>query len=265
MAECTSHCSSSGSAGSSGHHFVSAVRCPASHARLWFFTIVGLAADLWSKHWAFTNVDPDRGIVIVENLARFQRSLNTGALFGLGKGWTPVFVAASILALAFVMYLFVQSGRERWSLHIALGLVLAGALGNLHDRIFVIVDVIQYADRQGRERLLEPGLINEEKSNEKSLVLDNYPERSRRVFINRDQIVGTWKQGVVRDFVKMEPRIPLGGGRWKEIWPWVYNIADVLLVAGVAILMLNFWRERREMRSARAKQEAAGSAGKSGS
>ena len=69
---------------------------------------------------------------------------------------------------------------------------------------------------------------------------------------------------MVRDFVKMEPRIPLGGGRWKPIWPWVYNVADVLLVAGVAILLLNFWRERREMRAARAKQEAAASAGKSG-
>ncbi len=63
--------------------------------------------------------------------------------------------------------------------------------------------------------------------------------------------------------MKMEPRIPLGGGRWKDIWPWVYNIADVLLVAGVAILMLNFWKERREMRAAQEQQEAAASAAKS--
>ncbi|MDM8006830.1 MAG: signal peptidase II [Phycisphaerae bacterium] len=263
MAEQTSHRSSNGSADSSGHHFVSAIRSPASHARLWLVAIIGIVADLWSKHWAFTNVDPDKGIIIVKNLARFQRSLNTGALFGLGKGLTPIFVAASILALAFVLYLFVQSGRERWSLHIALGLVLAGALGNLHDRIFVIVDVVEHADRQGRPRPLEPGLINEAESNDKYLVIDNYPERSRQFSINRDQVIRTWRQGVVRDFVKMEPRIPLGGGRWKDIWPWVYNIADVLLVAGVAILMLNFWKERREMRAAQGQQEAAASAAKS--
>ncbi|HPD32221.1 MAG TPA: signal peptidase II [Phycisphaerae bacterium] len=264
MAERTSHCIPSGSAESSEQSFVSAIRSPASHVRLWLVAIIGLVVDLWTKHWAFSNVDPDTGIVIVRNLARFQRSLNTGALFGLGKGWTPVFVVASFLALAFVLYLFVQSGRERWSLHIALGLVLAGALGNLHDRIFVIVDVVQYADRQGRKREPEAGLINEAKSDDKYLVLENYPERSSRFLIERDRIIRTWRQGVVRDFVKMEPRIPLGGGRWKPIWPWVYNVADVLLVAGVAILLLNFWRERREMRAARAKQEAAASAGKSG-
>jgi len=232
-------------ASSDGRAVDSAFWSPAAHLRLWPIAVAGLVADLWSKHWAFTALDIEGGRPIIEHFARFQRSLNTGALFGLGKGWTPLFIAASVLALAFVMYLFAQSGRERWSLHVALGLVLAGALGNLHDRIFVIADVVEYTDKQGRVRPLECGIINEQQSTDKYLALGNYPEGKKLIFINRDQVIRRWQQGVVRDFIKMEPRIPLWGGRHIEVWPWVYNIADVLLVVGVAILLFNFWRERR--------------------
>ena len=55
-----------------------------SHLRLWLVAAVGLTADLWSKHWAFTELSPGRGEVVIPHLMRFQRSLNTGALFGLG-------------------------------------------------------------------------------------------------------------------------------------------------------------------------------------
>jgi lipoprotein signal peptidase len=85
------------------------------------------------------------------------------------------------------------------------------------------------------------------------------------IFINRDQVVRRWQQGVVRDFIKMEPRIPLGGGRHLEVWPWVYNIADVLLVVGVAILLFNFWRERRAAHALQRQQEAAAGTGKAAS
>ena len=59
------------------------------------------------------------------------------------------------------------------------------------------------------------------------------------------------RQGVVRDFIKVEPKF----GRF-ELWPWVFNVADALLVAGVALLLLNFWWERREARA-----HASGAAG----
>ncbi len=239
-----------------------ALRSTASHARLWLVAAFGLVADLWSKHWAFTHLDSGKGEVIVSHLARFQRSLNTGALFGLGKGWTPLFILASVLALGFVFYLFAHSGRERWSLHVALGLVLAGALGNLYDRAFEIADVVKYSGKTGGV-YIEAGLINEEESNEKYLVLGSYPEGKTRLHINRESVIDTWQQGVVRDFIKMEPQIPIGKDRRLDVWPWVFNIADVLLVVGVALLMLNFWKERRAARSG--KDAAESQADKSGS
>jgi lipoprotein signal peptidase len=62
-------------------------------------------------------------------------------------------------------------------------------------------------------------------------------------------------QGVVRDFIKMEPKITIGD-RSFAIWPWVFNIADVLLVTGVGLLLLNFWRERKAEKKAMAQAKA---------
>jgi lipoprotein signal peptidase len=45
---------------------------------------------------------------------------------------------------------------------------------------------------------------------------------------------------VVRDFIKFKPRI---AGR--DVWPWVFNVADVALSVGVGILLIHFWMERR--------------------
>lgn len=225
---------------------------PWSHFRLWPAAVLGLLADLWTKHWAFSRLSPSRdfsdSLEIIPHLMTFRRSLNTGALFGMGKGLVPLFIAASIVALAFVLYLFYHSGRDRRSLHVALGLVLAGALGNMYDRVFMVADVVHYTAPDGREY---------------SEAVKRLPELDRPGV----KMVGTWpkgehpwaiqdsmnprfhQQGVVRDFVKMEPSFTIAGHRI-DIWPWVFNIADVLLVVGVGLLMLNFWWERKAEKAA---------------
>src|SRR5262245_12801676 len=96
-----------------------------SHMRLWIATALGLLADLWTKQWAFSSLNPHDTYPVIKNLCSLQLSLNPGALFGIGAGMAPVFVGASVLALLFVLYLFANSGVSRWSMHIALGMVLA--------------------------------------------------------------------------------------------------------------------------------------------
>ena len=56
----------------------------------------------------------------------------------------------------------------------------------------------------------------------------------------RLEIVEYGPQPVVRDFIKFEVKI---AGR--EIYPWIFNVADAMLVVGVGILLMNFWRERK--------------------
>lgn len=217
-----------------------------SHLRLWLVAAVALVIDLATKHWAFTRLDPhpDRGMVVIPHVMKFQQSLNPGALFGLGKGWTPVFIAASVLALAFVLFLFIHSTRDRRSLHVALGLVLAGALGNLYDRSNVIADVVQFTTN-GRTATVVGTVVEE---TDKGVEVGDWPNGANARFIPADWEPVVRQQGVVRDFIKMEPQFQIAG-KTIHIWPWVFNVADMALVFGVAILMLNFWWERKEERT----------------
>ncbi len=224
----------------------------ACHLRLWSVALAGLALDLWSKEWAFSRLGPFEKLVVIPNLATLQRSLNTGALFGLGKGWTPVFIGASALALVFVLSLFIHSSRERRSLHVALALVLAGALGNLYDRAFQIADVVTYTNG-GEDRRIEGKVIEQ---NERLWIIGSWPEGSEFKKIPVAWNPRLRQQGVVRDFVKMEPRFHIGS-RVIDVWPWVFNVADVLLVVGVGLLMLNFWWDRRAERAARQQRDAS--------
>ena len=174
-----------------------------SHLRLWVIAAIGLVADLWSKHWAFSELPAGPGRVVIPHLVRLQRSLNTGALFGLGQGWTPLFIGASILALVFVVYLFVQSTRDRRSLHVALGLVLAGALGNLHDRAFEIATVFEIQHNAGVESVI--GMVVEQE--DPWVTIGSYPDGQMPRRFPAESVLSSRQQGVVRDFVKMEPRI----------------------------------------------------------
>lgn len=243
----------------------SAIRHVPSHLRLWMFAAAGLALDLWTKHLAFTRLSLDSNDpagVIIRNVMSFRRSLNPGALFGLGKGLVPIFIGASVLALAFVLYLFMHSTRHRRSLHIALGLVLAGALGNLHDRVFVVADVLKVEAVNGRT-FYHAGRITADDSPHnvyivEGLLGDADPAEIRRLHgmaerVPRASILDQRQQGVVRDFIRMEP-VVFG----YRIWPWVFNLADAWLVIGVGLLLLNFWWDRQaEKRAERAGKQAA--------
>lgn len=216
-----------------------------SHLRLWPVAVVGIAADLWTKAWAFETLQPSEARVLIKNLCSLQVSLNPGALFGFGAGLAPIFVGASVLALLFVLYLFANSTTSRWSMHIALGLVLAGAIGNLYDRA---TQAAYVAHIPGRGR--DIGVLVEE--TESRVILADFPEgASNRRAWPRPLGPRSGMQPVVRDFIKIEARV----GRF-SLWPWVFNIADALLVVGVVILLMNFWFERGHHRH-RHKEAAA--------
>jgi len=211
----------------------SALRHGPSHLRLWIAAIGGLVADLWTKQWAFDTLNFDETRPLISKIVTLQLSLNPGALFGIGAGWAPLFVGASVLALMFVLYLFAGSSPKRWTLHFALGFVLAGAVGNLYDRTTQTAYVVNDPQR-GRDI----GTLVEER--EKHVVLSDFgkPDSHRRMHIKPTD-TKSGPQPVVRDFIKIE----LAAGGY-SLWPWIFNIADALLVVGVGVLLINFWTEQ---------------------
>lgn len=227
-----------------------------SHLRLWPVAVVGLVLDLWTKHEAFTRLDPDpsRSLEVIPHLMSFQRSLNPGALFGMGKGLTPLFIGASILAVGFVVFLFIHSTRDRRTLHLALGLILGGALGNMYDRVFYVADVVTYSADNARMVLVRKVI---EEHEDGGLTVGSWPEGA-----SPHRIPGEWnprqhQQGVVRDFIRMEPRINIGS-RSIPIYPWVFNLADAWLVIGVGLLLLNFWWDRQAEKAAQGGSPGSG-------
>lgn len=224
-----------------------------SHVRLWLIAVSVLWLDLWSKDWVFSNLPADESRPFISGLIEFRRSLNDGAVFGSLTGRVGLFVAASVFALGFVLYFFASSARTHRGLHIALGLVLAGALGNLYDRALVKADILTYRPPTGQEityigRIVDrPGAEGSEAGT--VIRIGSWPEGANaRTF--RRSYASVRQQGVVRDFIKFVPKFPswvprVGGSNPSDMWPWVFNIADAALVCGVGALLCTSWLDRR--------------------
>jgi len=190
--------------------------------------IAGLAIDLISKHLAFAHIADQpvelrremvlslpasdinslvprhEAVTVIPKVLDLTLVLNPGAVFGIGAGKRWVFVIFTVLAAAFAGWMFARWTRPRdWLAHASLGLVLAGGIGNLYDRLV-------YA--------------------------------------------------CVRDFLHPLPGVHLPFGvAWPsgdtQVWPWVSNIADALLLVGIGVLLVKLWRagdppERAEKREA---------------
>jgi len=167
-----------------------------------FLATAGCAADLWTKHWAFSSLGMpayDNIHWIIEGFFGFETSINTGALFGIGKGGVAIFAVISGLAtLGIFLWLTIGgASRDRW-LSVTLGLILGGVLGNLYDRM------------------------------------------------------GLWGEQGVRDFILF---------RYKSFtWP-NFNIADMLLICGAAMMMWHAFRmEAIARQEEAAAEESAGNA-----
>src|SRR6478736_2970247 len=139
---------------------------------VWMFAIlavVGLATDLLSKYIVFAKLYPADGMSttttyeVIPNWFSLQTHysfeedkgdhlsflrtisgqrlpfVNKGALFGIANEegpWNSVFMAVSLLAACFIVFWVRRPhvATDRF-LCLALGLILAGTLGNLFDRI----------------------------------------------------------------------------------------------------------------------------------
>lgn len=135
-----------------------------------------LVLDLATKVIAAAVLQPGRPVPILGDYVRLVLVYNSGAAFGLFPGSRLAFIIFSLAAILLIFFLYLRlPGHTRLQL-VALGGLLGGALGNLHDRV---------------------------------------------------------RTGVVIDFIEV------GVGRFH--WP-VFNVADMAVTIGVALLLLGVAR-----------------------
>lgn len=74
------------------------------------------------------------GIPVIPGVFHLTRVNNSGAAFGILRDQTPALILVSALCIAFLVFTLFRSGSRDFAAT-AWALVLAGALGNLYDRL----------------------------------------------------------------------------------------------------------------------------------
>ncbi|HEX5407659.1 MAG TPA: signal peptidase II [Pseudonocardiaceae bacterium] len=111
-----------------------AVVPPRRIAVLVVVAVLALALDVLTKYLVVTHLEGGPTVTVVHGLLYLDVFRNSGAAFSTATGLTWVL---SLVAVAVVVAIIWMAPRLRsvgWA--IGVGLVLAGALGNLMDRIF---------------------------------------------------------------------------------------------------------------------------------
>jgi signal peptidase II len=98
--------------------------------------LAGAGLDLLTKHMAFEHIQPYQEVTVVDGFFSFGRTTNPGVVFGVGGGAKKVWLGVSVLAVPVILGIFFTVKNPRWILTIALGMILAGTLGNMYDRVF---------------------------------------------------------------------------------------------------------------------------------
>ena len=108
--------------------------------------IIGFAIDRTAKILTKLFVEPKGSITVLENIFSFTYVENTGAAHGILQGQRWLLIAATcIVCILIIWFLIKNYNRTTKLLRVASGLILAGAFGNLFDRVFYgyVIDMMQ--------------------------------------------------------------------------------------------------------------------------
>lgn len=100
-------------------------------------SLLVLFLDRLTKNIVLHQLTPFQGIPVVPNIFHLTLIFNKGAAFGILQNATVLFILVSIFSILLIVFLMVFKPGYMVSgwMRIALALILAGALGNLIDRV----------------------------------------------------------------------------------------------------------------------------------
>lgn len=108
------------------------------------FLIAGVivALDQWTK-WLVRTYLPYTGTWLPSGLewlapyARIVHWYNSGAAFGMFQNGSYIFMALAFIVIGVILYFYAHVDANDWFLRIAMAMQLAGAAGNLIDRLIL--------------------------------------------------------------------------------------------------------------------------------
>ena len=104
-----------------------------------FVACTALFLDLWTKARYFRFDAMGVRKEVIKDFFYISSASNSGGVFSVLENRTTLLVILSILALLVVGVILIRlKGRALW-LHIGLALIVGGALGNLYDRVILVV------------------------------------------------------------------------------------------------------------------------------
>jgi signal peptidase II len=129
-----------------------AARERAAKAGWWVLPLVALAAltvDQWTKYLVVSNLklyESWAPLPALANLFTIHHVTNTGAAFGLFQNGSLVFAVVAIVVSVVIVLYYRHLPDGEWLVRLSLGLQLAGALGNLIDRVRVghVIDFLDF-------------------------------------------------------------------------------------------------------------------------
>ncbi len=103
---------------------------------------VGVALDQWTKWLVRENIEfggmwLPNSLMWLSPYARIVHWYNSGAAFGMFQNGNLVFTILAFIVIGAILYYFPHVEKEDWTLKLAMGLQLAGASGNLVDRLIM--------------------------------------------------------------------------------------------------------------------------------
>jgi signal peptidase II len=108
-----------------------------------------LLTDQATKHFVRTRLAPGQSMPLAPWLTpvlQITHVTNTGAAFGLFRGWSQVFIGVAVIVIVALIWYYLQLPDGQRLLHVALGLQLGGATGNLTDRLRFSGSVLDFVD-----------------------------------------------------------------------------------------------------------------------
>lgn len=104
-----------------------------------------LSLDQLTKSFIIQRLTCNQSIPVIPGIFHLTLVYNRGAAFGILKNQVPLFIFFSLIAISIIFIAIKDRNQDKFTL-ISLALILAGAIGNLIDRILLgyVIDFLDF-------------------------------------------------------------------------------------------------------------------------